>query len=156
MFAIEALKKYNPGCEEAKLRNFGMTLGVRDTRKIDAAYNMTAEDVHNEAEFEDSIGIFPEFIDGYGVLVLPTTGRYFQLPFRSMLPKGVENLLVTGRSVGGDKGSHAAVRNMMCCAVNGQGAGVAAAVSVQTQSDISKVDIKKVQQILLKQGARIH
>jgi hypothetical protein len=133
-----------------------MTLGVRDTRKIDAAYNMTAEDVHNEAEFEDSIGIFPEFIDGYGVLVLPTTGRYFQLPFRSMLPKGVENLLVTGRSVGGDKGSHAAVRNMMCCAVNGQGAGVAAAVSVQTQSDISKVDIKKVQQILLKQGARIH
>ena len=117
---------------------------------------MTAEDVHNEAVFEDSIGIFPEFIDGYGVLVLPTTGRYFQLPFRSMLPKGVENLLVTGRSVGGDKGSHAAVRNMMCCAVNGQGAGVAAAVSVQTQSDISKVDIKKVQQILLKQGARIH
>jgi hypothetical protein len=133
-----------------------MTLGIRDTRKIDAAYNMTTEDVHNEAEFEDSIGIFPEFIDGYGVLVLPTTGRYFQLPFRSMLPKGVENLLVTGRSVGGDKGSHAAVRNMMCCAVNGQGAGVAAAVSIQTQSDISKVDIKKVQQTLLKQGARIH
>ena len=73
-----------------------------------------------------------------------------------MLPKGVENLLVTGRSVGGDKGSHAAVRNMMCCAVNGQGAGVAAAVSIQTHSDISKVDIKKVQQTLLKQGARIH
>ena len=156
MFAIEALKKYNPGCEEAKLRNFGMTLGIRDTRKIDAAYNMTADDVHNEAKFEDSIGIFPEFIDGYGVLVLPTTGRYFQLPYRSMLPKGIENLLVTGRSVGGDRGSHAAVRNMMCCAVNGQGAGVAAAVSIQTNSDISAVDIKKVQQTLLKQGARIH
>ena len=156
MFAIEALKKYNPGCEEAKLRNFGMTLGIRDTRKIDAAYNMTADDVHNEAKFEDSIGIFPEFIDGYGVLVLPTTGRYFQLPSRAMLPKGVENLLVTGRSVGGDRGSHAAVRNMMCCAVNGQGAGVAAAVSIQTNSDISAVDIKKVQQTLLKQGARIH
>ena len=156
MFAIEALKKYNPGCEEAKLRNFGMTLGIRDTRKIDAAYNMTTEDVHNEAKFEDTIGIFPEFIDGYGVLVLPTTGRYFQLPYRSMLPKGVENLLVTGRSVGGDRGSHAAVRNMMCCAVNGQGAGVAAAVSIQTNSDVSAVDIKKVQQTLLKQGARIH
>ena len=156
MFAIEALKKYNPGCEEAKLRNFGMTLGIRDTRKIDAAYNMTADDVHNDAKFEDSIGIFPEFIDGYGVLVLPTTGRYFQLPYRSMLPKGVENLLVTGRSVGGDRGSHAAVRNMMCCAVNGQGAGVAAAVSIQTNSDISEVDIKKVQRTLLKQGARIH
>tara|TARA_B100000965_G_scaffold352342_1_gene327483 strand:- start:451 stop:1812 length:1362 start_codon:yes stop_codon:yes gene_type:complete len=155
MLAIKALKEYNPGCEDAKLRNFGMTLGVRDTRKIDAEYNMTAQDVHNEAKFEDSIGIFPEFIDGYGVLVLPTTGRYFQLPYRAMLPKGVENLLVTGRCVGGDKGSHAAVRNMMCCAVNGQGAGVAAAISIQSNADVAEVDIKKVQKALIKQGARI-
>ena len=156
MLAIKALKEYNPGCENAKLRNFGMTLGVRDTRKIDAFYNMTSHDVHNEAKFEDSIGIFPEFIDGYGVLVLPTTGRYFQLPYRAMLPKGVKNLLVTGRCVGGDKGSHAAVRNMMCCAVNGQGAGVAAAISVETKADFTEVDIKKVQKALIKQGARIH
>ena len=133
-----------------------MTLGVRDTRKIDAVYNMTANDVHNEAKFEDSIGIFPEFIDGYGVLVLPTTGRYFQLPYRAMLPKGVENLLVTGRCVGGDKGSHAAVRNMMCCAVNGQGAGVAAAISIKTDACISDVNIEKVQKTLISQGARIH
>ena len=156
MFAIKALKEYNPGCEDAKLRNFGMTLGIRDTRKIDAVYNMTTHDVHNEAKFEDSIGIFPEFIDGYGVLVLPTTGRYFQLPYRAMLPKGVENLLVTGRCVGGDKGSHAAVRNMMCCAVNGQGAGVAAAISIKTDACISDVNIEKVQKTLISQGARIH
>ena len=156
MFAIKALKEYNPGCEDAKLRNFGMTLGIRDTRKIDAVYNMTTHDVHNEAKFEDSIGIFPEFIDGYGVLVLPTTGRYFQLPYRAMLPKGVENLLVTGRCVGGDKGSHAAVRNMMCCAVNGQGAGVAAAISIKTDAFISDVNIEKVQKTLISQGARIH
>ena len=156
MFAIKALKEYNPGCEDAKLRNFGMTLGIRDTRKIDAVYNMTTHDVHNQAKFEDSIGIFPEFIDGYGVLVLPTTGRYFQLPYRAMLPKGVENLLVTGRCVGGDKGSHAAVRNMMCCAVNGQGAGVAAAISIKTDACISDVNIEKVQKTLIYQGARIH
>jgi hypothetical protein len=117
---------------------------------------MTAEDVHNQAHFDDSIGIFPEFIDGYGVLVLPTTGRYFQLPYRAMVPKGVENLLVTGRSAGGDKGSHAAVRNMMCCAVNGQGAGVAAAISIQTSAKVADVDIKKVQKALIQQGARIH
>jgi hypothetical protein len=156
MLAIEALKQFNPGCENAKLRNFGMTLGVRDTRKIDAVYNMTVQDVHQEAKFDDSIGIFPEFIDGYGILVLPTTGRYFQLPYRAMLPKGVEHLLVTGRCVGGDKGSHAAVRNMMCCAVNGQGAGVAAAISIQTDVDVADVNIKKVQKTLLQQGARIH
>jgi hypothetical protein len=156
MLAIEALKQFNPGCENAKLRNFGMTLGVRDTRKIDAIYNMTAEDVRNQGKFEDSIGIFPEFIDGYGILILPTTGRYFQLPYRAMLPKGVKHLLVTGRSVGGDRDSHAAVRNMMCCAVNGQGAGVAAAISIQTNVDVADVDISKVQRILLLQGARIN
>ena len=55
-----------PGCEDAKLRNFGMTLGVRDTRKIDALYNLTEHDVREQARFDDSIGIFPEFIDGYG------------------------------------------------------------------------------------------
>ena len=41
-----------------------MTIGIRDTRKIDAKYNMTSQDVHNQAVFDDSIGIFPEFIDG--------------------------------------------------------------------------------------------
>ena len=88
MLAIAALKRFMPGCEDAKLRNFGMTLGVRDTRKIDADYNMTEADVRGQARFEDSIGIFPEFIDGYGLLILPTTGRYFQVPYRSMLPRG--------------------------------------------------------------------
>jgi ribulose 1,5-bisphosphate synthetase/thiazole synthase len=156
MLAIQALKQFNPGCENAKLRNFGMTLGVRDTRKIDAVYNMTAQDVRAQGQFEDTIGIFPEFIDGYGILILPTTGRYFQLPYRAMLPKGVKHLLVTGRSVGGDQDSHAAVRNMMCCAVNGQGAGVAAAISIQCGVDVANVDIKQVQKKLIEQGARLH
>src|ERR1700690_2887713 len=78
MMAITALKAFMPGCEDAKLRNFGMTLGVRDTRKLDALYNLTGADVREQGRFEDSIGIFPEFIDGYGILILPTTGRYFQ------------------------------------------------------------------------------
>jgi hypothetical protein len=156
MMAVEALKRFTPGCENAKLRNFGQTIGIRDTRKIDAHYNMTAHDVREQGKFEDSIGIFPEFIDGYGILILPTTGRYFQLPYRAMLPKGVGHLIVTGRSTGGDRDSHAAVRNMMCCAVNGQGAGVAAAVSIQNNSDFADVDIKQVQKTLLAQGARIH
>lgn len=155
MHAINALRAFMPGCETAKLRNFGMTLGIRDTRKIDAAYNMTGNDVRGEARFDDSIGIFPEFIDGYGYLILPTTGRYFHVPYRSMLPKRVKNLLVTGRAIGGDKVSHAAVRNMMCCAVAGQGAGVAAALAVQTGRDFAGVDIGQVQQALVRQGARI-
>ena len=155
MHAVKALKAFMPGCEDAKLRNFGMTLGIRDTRKIDAAYNMTADDVQGEARFSDSIGIFPEFIDGYGYLILPTTGRYFHVPYRAMLPNQVRNLIVTGRTIGGDKISHAAVRNMMCCAVAGQGAGVAAALGVKTGRGFAELDIAMLQQELRRQGARI-
>jgi ribulose 1,5-bisphosphate synthetase/thiazole synthase len=154
--AVEALKRFMPGCEAAKLRNFGMTLGVRDTRKIDALYNLTSADVRGQARFDDVIGIFPEFIDGYGILILPTTGRYFHVPYRALLPQGVDNLLVAGRSIGGDKTSHAAVRNMMCCAVAGQGAGVAAAVSIATNTPLAQLDIGRVQAELRRQGARIH
>ena len=154
MLAIEALRRYMPGCETARLRNFGMTLGVRDTRKIDARYNMTEDDVRNEARFDDSIGIYPEFIDGYGILVLPTTGRYFQLPARNVVPKRVRNLLVAGRSSGGDRISHAATRNMSCCAVLGQGAGIMAAQSLHQRCDVDEVDIEPVQKELDRQGVR--
>lgn len=155
MMAINALRRFTPGCENAKLRNFGMTIGIRDTRKIDAHYNLTAHDVREQARFDDSIGIFPEFIDGYGILILPTTGRYFHVPYRSMLPKQFDNLLVTGRNIGGDRVSHCAVRNMMCCTVSGQGAGVAAAISLKTDTSVQDVNIEAVQRELLRQGVRI-
>jgi ribulose 1,5-bisphosphate synthetase/thiazole synthase len=156
MHAVAAMRAFNPGCENARLRNFGMTLGVRDTRKIDAAYNMTAHDVREQARFEDSIGIFPEFIDGYGILILPTTGRYFHLPYRTLLPKGIDNLLVAGRATGGDRDSHAATRNMMCCTVTGQGAGVAAAVSVKQGVSLGDLDIGLLQAELSRQSVRLH
>ncbi|MEM8500721.1 MAG: FAD-dependent oxidoreductase [Pseudomonadota bacterium] len=156
MLAVRALKQFTPGCNNAKLRNFGMTIGLRETRKINGIYNMTAVDVREQGRFEDSIGIFPEFIDGYGILILPTTGRYFQLPYRALLPQGIDNLLVAGRSIGGDRDSHAAIRNMMCCTVTGQGAGVAAAVSIRQQHAPSAINVSLVQKELLKQGARIH
>jgi len=155
MMAVEAMRRFNPGCESARLRNFGMTLGIRDTRKIDAVYNMTSIDVREQGRFDDSVGIFPEFIDGYGILILPTTGRYFQVPYRTMLVKEVENLLVAGRSTGGDRDSHAATRNMMCCTVTGQGAGVAAAISVKHKQILSKLSIDLVQTELIRQGVRL-
>jgi FAD dependent oxidoreductase len=123
LLAIEALRRYTPGCQTARLRNFGMTIGIRDTRKIDAVYNLTEQDVRGEARFGDSIGIYPEFIDGYGVLILPTTGRYLHIPYRALLPRGVRNLLVAGRAIGGDRIAHAATRNMACCAVTGRRRG---------------------------------
>ena len=148
------MKEIVPGFENAKLRNFGMTLGIRDSRKIVGKYNLTAEDVCLQGRFEDSIGVFPEFVDGYAILMLPTTGRFFQVPYGCLVPD-VDNLLVAGRCVSGDMVSHAATRNMMCCTVTGQGAGVAAAISLKEKKTTQNVDIKKVQEELLRQNARI-
>jgi len=155
MLAIEALRRFMPGCSGARLRNFGMSIGIRDTRKIDAMYNMTEADVRHEGRFEDSIGIYPEFIDGYGVLIIPTTGRYMHVPYRAMLPRKVKGLIVAGRAIGGDKIAHAATRNMACCTVSGQGAGVAAALSVKSKTDLDDVDLGQVQAELVRQGVRI-
>ena len=155
LLAVEALRRYVPGFEAAKLRNFGMALGTRDSRKIVGRYSMTEHDVLGQARFEDSVGIFPEFLDGCGLLILPTTGRYFQIPYGCLLPQVVENLLVAGRCVAGDRVSHAAMRNMMCCTVTGQGAGVAAALSVGEGVRCGAVDIGQLQAELRRQGVRI-
>jgi len=153
--ALVALRANMPGFEAAKLRNFGMTLGVRDTRKIVGKYSLTADDCKNQARFDDSIGIFPEFIDGYAIVILPTSGRYFQVPFGCLVSPDVDNLLVGGRIVAGDMISHAAMRNMMACCVTGQGAGVAAAVSVKLGQSVHNLDIKEVQAELKRQKVRI-
>jgi hypothetical protein len=155
LWAVDALKKYTPGFENAKLRTFGSSIGTRESRKITGAYQITEYDVKNEARFEDSIGIFPEFLDAVPVVIIPTTGRYFHVPYGIMLPQKVGNLLIAGRCVDADKISFAATRQMMCCTVTGQGAGVAAAVSVKTGVGCGEVNIKEVQKALEKQGVRV-
>jgi len=155
MWALAALKKYTPGFEKAQLRTMGASLGVRETRKIEGEYNLTEDDVRNQARFSDSIGINPEFIDGNGIAIMPSTGRFFQVPYGVTVPQKIENLLVAGRCVAGDKVSHAAMRQMMSCTVTGQGAGIAAAISLQTGTSPRNVDIAKVQKVLAEQGVRI-
>lgn len=155
MWAVNALKKYTPGFENAALRTFGSSLGTRESRKIIGRYNLTEDDVRNQGRFNDAVGIFPEFLDAYGIVILPTTGRYFQVPYGIMVPQKVENLLAAGRCVAGDRVSHSATRQMMCCAVTGQAAGVAAALSVKDGVNCSRVDIHRLQKSLSKQGVRI-
>lgn len=155
LWAIEALKKYTPGFKKARLRTIGASLGARESRKIIGKYEITEHDVRNQGRFKDSIGICPEFIDGYGIAIMPTTGRYFQVPYGITVPQNIENLLVAGRCVAGDKISHAATRQMCCCTVTGQGTGVAAAVSIKDNVSCRQVKISKVQEALKKQGVRI-
>ena len=71
------MRRRTPGFEKTRLKNIGSSLGTRESRKIIGDYNITEYDVKNQARFEDSIGICPEFLDGYGTVIMPTTGRYF-------------------------------------------------------------------------------
>ncbi|MHA1235771.1 MAG: FAD-dependent oxidoreductase, partial [Promethearchaeota archaeon] len=96
---LKSLRRRTPGFENARIKNIGSSLGTRESRKIIGDYNITEYDVKNQARFEDSIGICPEFLDAYGIAIIPTTGRYFQIPYGIILPKKVENLLVAGRCV---------------------------------------------------------
>jgi len=155
LMAMEVLRQRVPGFADAQLSMIGPSLGCRESRKVTGRYHITGEDVRNEARFEDAIGIFPEFVDGYGILCLPTTGRYFQVPYGITLPQVVENLLVVGRCVAGDRVSHGATRQMACCMVTGQGAGVAAAVSLNQNTTCREVDMARVQNVLVEQGVRI-
>ena len=153
--AEKVLKKYAPGFENSRIRTIAPEVGTRESRTIEGQYKLVKEDVMNQATFNDSIGVYPEFLDGAGWVVIPTSGRYFQIPYRIMVPKEVDNLLVAGRSVSGDRVSHAATRQMSCCAVTGQGAGVAAATSLKDGTTTSNVNISKVQDNLQKQGVRV-
>jgi hypothetical protein len=155
VWAVRAMNRYLPGFERARLRSFCASLGTRESRKIVGRGNLSGKQARSQARFDDAIGIFPEFLDAYGIVILPTTGRYFQVPFGITLPRQVENLMVVGRAVGGDRESHAATRQMMCCTVTGQGAGVAAAVSLDDGVPCAEVDIGKVQNALRGQGVRI-
>jgi len=155
MWAVAALKKYTPGFARARLRTMGASLGVRESRKIIGDYDLTEHDVLNQARFPDSIGIFPEFLDGNDIAIMPSTGRYFHVPYGAVLPQKVENLLVAGRCVAGDRVSHAATRQMMCCTVTGQGAGIAAAVSLKSGVTCRQVDSSQVQKCHIRQGVRI-
>jgi len=154
IWAVAALKKYVPGFERAGLRNFGMSLGTRESRKIIGRSTITGDDVKNQARFHDSIGICPEFLDAYGVVILPTTGRYFQVPYGIMVPRGVDNLLVAGRCVAGDQISHGATRQMVCCTVTGQAAGTAAALSIHGKIATGAVPVEKIRARLEKDGVR--
>jgi len=155
IWALEALKKYTPGFGGARLRSFNSSLGTRESRKIVGAYVLSEHDVKSQARFDDSIGIFPEFLDAYGEVIMPTTGRYLQIPYGILLPQKVENLLVAGRCVSADRSAFSTTRQMMCCTVTGQGAGVSAATAVRDDVPSRQVSMSKVQKALREQGVRI-
>ena len=155
MMVLKALRRYLPGFESARISRFSASIGTRESRRILGHYLLTGADVLDECRFPDSIGVIPEFLDGRGLLVAPTTGRYLQIPYRALQPQKVGNLLVAGRCISGDEIAHCAFRSIVACFATGQGAGVAAAVSVLENTTAQNVKIADVQSALMSQKVRV-
>ncbi len=155
VLAMEILRRDVPGFEHARISAFNHTIGCRESRKIVGTGTITEHDTKNEARCSDSIGVCPEFIDGYDQLWLPTTGRYFQVPYGVIVPEKVDGLLVAGRCIAGDQGSHAATRQMVCCSLTGQAAGTAAALSLEGGVQPRALEIRALQAALKHQGVRV-
>ena len=156
LWAIDALRHYVPGFENVRLRNFGATLGTRESRLIEGEIRIADDYVLNQGRCSDSVGIFPEFIDGSGYLILPTyrafrfRSRYGCLvPLKSGEPFGRRSLISAGVV------AHTSMRNMMCCAVTGEAAGTAAVVSLQQNCTVRQVAIPDLQNTLQQQGVRL-
>lgn len=158
--ALEVLRRFRKygvaeGLGEAKLRNFAMTVGVRETRRIIGDYTITFDDILKQSKFDDTIGIFPVYADGEFVKEIPYTNAYFQVPFRILKPQGVENLLAAGRCISCERDAVPTTRQMDFCMVTGQAAGAASALSINQGVNSCDVDIKLLQEELQRQGLRV-
>jgi hypothetical protein len=151
---LELLKRYEPGFEDAKLRNFATAMGVRETRRIKGNYQLTQDDVDGECRFDDSVGVYPICYDGPAKCSV-ATDAYFHIPFGILVPQGVENVLVAGRCVSATKNATHTTRGVDFAFASGQAVGVASALSIQQNKTSRNVDIAKLQKELERQGVRM-
>src|SRR5690606_3781336 len=153
------LKERIPGFEQAGIGQIAPVLGVRETRHIKGEYTLTGEDSIKGTRFEDSIGADASALDIHD----PKGGdvdfqglRPYEIPYRTLVPLGVEQLLVAGRAISADHDAHARSRNMPACMAMGQAAGIAAAVAIDDGVPVRKVNVSRVQPILSDMNMHLH
>lgn len=152
-------RKYVPGCENAKLMATASHVGIRESRHIQGDYRLTGEDLIQAKVPQDSILLAANSVDVHGRFgptsneYTPIDGDYYGVPYRSLLPQGVEQLLIAGRCVSADSTAAGAIRVMPPCMGMGQAAGIAAAMAVQEGCTVRKIRVEKLQEALKKNGA---
>lgn len=112
-------------------------LGVRETRRINGRYVLTEHDVRNEARFPDAIGI----CNSPGDIREPGGKTGYGIPFRCLIPEGIDGLYVAGRCVSADEVAFGSTRNVPACATTGEAAGAAAALAVKSQVSAAEVSV---------------
>jgi glycine/D-amino acid oxidase-like deaminating enzyme len=153
------LCRHVPGFEHAYIAQSGVHTGVRETRRIIGDYQLTAEDVLAAHKFDDVVarGAYPVDIHnpkGSGtVLKRVPPGQAYDIPLRSLLPRGIEGLLVAGRCLSGTHEAHSSYRVMPIVMATGQAAGVCAALAAKRNATPRAVPAAEVQAELIRQGA---
>ncbi|MHB1413705.1 MAG: FAD-dependent oxidoreductase [Chloroflexota bacterium] len=150
-------KNYVPGFEESAIMDIASRIGVRETRRVVGDYLLTAADVQSEHKFEDAIGLSRSGIDIHDPtgdkLFQTSIGRGYGIPYRCLLAKGIEGLLVAGRCISSaDEVSYGSVRQTPACGTTGEAAGTAAALAVRSGVSPRRVDVASVQAILASRG----
>jgi hypothetical protein len=170
IIAWKFFKKYVPGFEKAYITRYCPEARIRETRRVIGDYILTEEDVGEARKFDDVIGksSFPagpkHVIPGRdqtanGTLTLVSINRYPKdggsndIPYRCLVVKGLDNLLVAGKAISTTRAAHN--RFLQQTLVTGQAAGVAAAICARkgiTPRELEK-DVSDLQRILREQGA---
>ena len=157
----EFMKKHADGLENSFLMMTAAEIGVRESRMIVGDYVLTEQDCRNCVKFDDGIAACNYDIDihnpegtGTSHYYFPA-GEYYTIPYRSLIPKGVSNMLVAGRCISSDHGAQASYRIMpvVCCI--GEAAGSAVGLAVKQNCTVREVDVKELQNELKSNRAYI-
>jgi len=155
------MKKHADGLENSFLMMTAAEIGVRESRMIVGDYVLTEQDCRNCVKFEDAIAACNYDIDihnpegtGTSHYYFPA-GEYYTIPYRSLIPKGVSNMLVAGRCISSDHGAQASYRIMpvVCCI--GEAAGTAIGLLLENKTSVREVNVSELQNILKKNGAYV-
>ena len=147
-----------PGFERSVLVGTSPAIGVRESRRVFGDYRLTRDDVLAGRRFEDEIGLCGAPIEDHRAGG-DTEWRYvadrgvYGIPYRSLLPAGVEGLLVAGRCFSATHDAHASARSMATCMAMGQAAGTAAALAVADGTTPRALGAAVVRRRILADGA---
>jgi len=154
---FQFIREKAPGFERAYIADIAPQVGIRETRRIGGVYQLTEEDVLDCAEFPDAIGVngwpVEEHKAGDVEFRFQREPRgYNQLPYRMLVPLGVDNMLVAGRCASMTHGGQSAARVSGACFVMGEAAGTAAHLALQFGVAVPDADIGELQTHLMQNG----
>jgi hypothetical protein len=149
-------KKKWPWLKNSRIVETAPLLGVRQTRFIEGEYTITVDDVLEGHQFDDAIAMGSKPIIAYFGYRRFLTHPGYDIPYRCMLPKKIEGLLVAGRCMSSDQPAFESWRSMGPVMCLGQAAGTAAAMSVCRNIVPRILSISELRDRLIKDGAEVN